>query len=62
MDFPTIPNPVGALVVGVIGTIAAGYYGAWWLAFGLLVFSILTGVHVFRRARKIYREGSWQPN
>ena len=62
MDLPTIPNPVGALVVGAVGTVAAAYYGAWWLSLGLLVFSMLTGVYVFRRAKKIYREGSWQPN
>jgi membrane protein implicated in regulation of membrane protease activity len=58
----TSANPLPAFIVGVIGTIAAAYYGAWWLAALLLVYSALVGLWLFRRARKVYREGQWQPS
>jgi hypothetical protein len=57
-----VPNPLMAFVMGVITTIAAALYGVWWLAALLVVYTALTGAWLFRRAKKIYREGSWQPN
>jgi hypothetical protein len=51
-----------AFVMGVITTIAAAWSGVWWLAALLLVYTVLVGMWMFRRAKKIYREGSWQPS
>lgn len=62
MNWPVIPNPFMAFVMGVITTVAAALYGPWWFAALLLVYTALIGAHLFRRARKVYREGSWQPN
>ena len=53
---------VGFLVVGVGAAMAAAYYGAWWLVIPCLVVAALAGASLFKRARKVYREGSWQPN
>jgi hypothetical protein len=53
---------VGFLVVGIGGAIASIYYGAWWFLIPCLVVAALAGKSLFRRARKVYREGSWQPS
>jgi UPF0716 family protein affecting phage T7 exclusion len=51
-----------AFVMGVVSTVAAAWSGVWWLAALLLVYTALIGVWMFRRAKKVYREGTWQPS
>jgi hypothetical protein len=53
---------IGFLVVGIGGAIASGYYGVWWLIVPCLVAAGLAGTSLFRRARKVYEEGSWEPS
>ncbi|MDX6452346.1 MAG: hypothetical protein QOH16_2395 [Gaiellaceae bacterium] len=61
-NWPVSPNPIMAFVMGVVTTIAAAWSGVWWLAALLLVYTALIGVWMFRRAKKVYREGTWQPS
>ena len=53
---------VGFFLIGVGGAIASVYYGAWWFVIPCLVVAALAGKSLFRRARKVYKEGSWQPS